>query len=181
MALNRQSEPAIRKEVNHLINTEKMKESLQKGGLADLLFSPEKSDLRVKLLLAVGIAAVAFVFLSDYVGNNATSASAEPAVYSASERDYEEYTARLESRLTDLISSVDGAGSAKVMITLECGTEYVYASQRKSTSAILTEEPKSEDLLTERWQFRFDELHQPFQTIVIIHGEDMALLRLLQE
>lgn len=113
-----------------------MKESLQKGGLADLLFSPEKSDLRVKLLLAVGIAAVAFVFLSDYVGNNATSASAEPAVYSASERDYEEYTARLESRLTDLISSVDGAGSAKVMITLECGTEYVYASQRKSTSAI---------------------------------------------
>ena len=113
-----------------------IKKSLQNGRLGELLFSPEKSELRMKLLLAVGFAAIALLFISDYVGNDAQKASAEPAIYSAAQTDYEEYTARLESRLTELISSVDGAGNTKVMVTLECGTEYVYASQQKSTSAV---------------------------------------------
>lgn len=104
--------------------------------MGELLFSPEKSELRIKLLLAAGLAAIALLFISDFFGKEAESTSAEPAVYSVSEMNYEEYAASLERRLTELISSVDGAGSAKVMVTLECGTEYVYASQQKSTSAV---------------------------------------------
>ncbi len=109
---------------------------MQKGSLAELIFSPEKSDLRVRLLLAVGIAAIALLFLSECGESGAKDASADAAAYSVTANDYEEYTAQLERRLTELITSVDGAGRAKVMITLECGTEYVYASQQKSTSAI---------------------------------------------
>ena len=45
----------------------------------------------------------------------------------------------------------------------------------------LTDKPQSEDLLAEWWQFRLDELHQPFQTVVIIHRNDLTLHRVLQE
>ena len=116
---------------------ESIRSSLQRGKLGALLFSPEKSESRLKLLLAVGFIAIALLFLSDFFGTSGTkNTSAEPATYTATGTDYEEYTARLESRLTELISSVDGAGSTKVMVTLECGTEYVYASRQKSTSAV---------------------------------------------
>ena len=116
---------------------ESIRTYLQRGRLGELLFSPEKSDQRVKLLLAVGLAAIALLFLSDYLKSGvAENTSAEPATYAATEAKYEEYTASLGRRLTELISSVDGAGSTKGMVTLECGTEYVYASRQKSTSAV---------------------------------------------
>ena len=116
---------------------ESIRNSLRKGKIGELLFSPEQSERRLKLLITAGFAAIALLFLSDYFqSSGAKNASAEPATYTAAETDYEEYTARLESRLTELISSVDGAGSTKVMVTLECGTEYVYASRQKSTSAV---------------------------------------------
>ena len=113
-----------------------IKKALQSGKLGELLFSAEKSELRVRLLLTVGFAAIALLFISDFIGSDAKKTSAEPASYTAANEDYDEYTARLERRLTELISSVDGAGRTKVMVTLECGTEYVYASQQKTTSAL---------------------------------------------
>ena len=39
---------------------------MNKGKLGALLFSPEKSEQRMKLLLAVGFAAIALLFLSEY-------------------------------------------------------------------------------------------------------------------
>lgn len=133
MVLNRWSWHVPGKEVNKL---DLLKKSLREGTLYDWLFSPEKSETRIKILLAVGIAAVAVLFFSDWFGGTAQSASADVQAYTADTFDYDAYTSGLEQRLTELISSVDGAGRTKVMITLECGTEYVYASQQKSTSAV---------------------------------------------
>ena len=115
---------------------ESIRKLLKSGKLGELLFSPEKNDQRIKLLLAVGLSAVALLLISDFFGKDAKSASVETAVYSSIDADYAEYTANLERRLTEMISSVDGAGNTKVMVTLECGTEYVYASRQKSTSAV---------------------------------------------
>ena len=123
-----------------MIHLDKIKDMLKKMPLADLLFSPDKSDLRVRILLAAGLLGIALLVFTDGKENNADRASANAATdshaYSASDMDYDLYTAQLEARLTELISSVRGAGKTKVMITLECGTEYVYASQQKSTSAV---------------------------------------------
>ncbi len=113
-----------------------IRKALGNGKLGELLFAAEKSEQRIRILLAVGFAAIALLFASEYFWDDAAKTSAEPAAYRAGENDYDEYTARLESRLTELISSVDGAGRTKVMVTLECGTEYVYASQQKTTSAL---------------------------------------------
>ena len=127
----------MRREV---IDLNKLRDWLKKSPLAELMLSPEKSNLRVRILLAVGLLGIALLVFSDGKSNDAGSVSANAAeetrFYGASGYDYEEYTSRLEARLTELISSVRGAGRAKVMITLECGTEYVYASQQKTTSAV---------------------------------------------
>ena len=47
---------------------------------------------------AAGLAAIALLFISDFFGKEAESTSAEPAVYSVSEMNYEEYAASLERR-----------------------------------------------------------------------------------
>lgn len=128
--MSRLSQRGVRKEVSNLDNS---KSSSIFGGLTALLRSPEKSELRIKALIAVGMAAILVIVLADSTGG-AKSASAEVRTYTAA--DCDEYTERMERRLTEMISSIDGAGETKVMITLECGTEYVYASRQKTTSAI---------------------------------------------
>ena len=45
----------------------------------------------------------------------------------------------------------------------------------------LSQKSKSENLLTEWWQFRFNKLHQSFQTVIVIHAVDGVLHRFLQE
>lgn len=97
-------------------------------------FSTVKNpENRVKLILTIGIAAMLLIFVSDHFADSTKRTSVEAQVYST---NYDDYAAQLEARLTEMISSVDGAGETKVMVTLECGTEYVYASQQKTTSAL---------------------------------------------
>ncbi|MBQ9903058.1 MAG: hypothetical protein IJM51_11870 [Clostridia bacterium] len=142
---------------------ESIRKALHSGRLGEFLFSPEKSEQRVRILLAVGLGAIAILFISDFFGGDATKTSTEPATYLAAGEDQDEYTARLESRLTELISSIDGAGRTKVMVTLECGREYVYASQQKTTSAL------SEDSAPDGRVSR-DEKRSGEESLILIDG-----------
>ena len=54
-----------------------LRESIKKISLKKLLFSPEQSDARLKLIVTVGLAAIAVIFLSDYAGGQTRSASAQ--------------------------------------------------------------------------------------------------------
>ena len=44
----------------------------------------------------------------------------------------DDYETELENRLTELIESIDGAGKTKVMLTVDCGDENVYATDNKN-------------------------------------------------
>ncbi len=44
------------------------------------------------------------------------------------------YVQTLEARLEDMVSSVAGAGTCRVMVTLENGVEYVYANEERTNS-----------------------------------------------
>lgn len=112
---------------------ETFSEAINNGKLKKFISSLVKSENRVRLILLIGLAAIMLIFLSDYFTDDSKQTSAEVTNYSI---NYDDYAAQLETRLTELISSVDGAGQTKVMVTLECGTEYVYASQQKTTSAV---------------------------------------------
>lgn len=121
-----------------------------------------KPENRFKLILMIGFAAILVIFASDYFTPNAKQTSAETAAYPT---NYDDYAAQLETRLTELISSVEGAGEAKVMVTLECGTEYVYASQQKTTSAM--SENSDSNGKTSR-----DEKQTGEENVILIDGDD---------
>lgn len=81
---------------------------------------------RVKLLVLMGLAGLALLAVSAWLPAEST---ASPAVQGESTADY---AAQLEQRLTALISRVEGAGKAVVMVTLESGSESVYATDTDS-------------------------------------------------
>lgn len=82
-----------------------------------------------KWILILGIAGMALILFSSFFPDKDTNS--EPV--SSSVSDVETYTKQLESKITDLISQIDGVGECSVMITLENGIENVYANSEKNS------------------------------------------------
>lgn len=82
---------------------------------------------KVKIIVGIGLLGLVLILASQIFennGNNTKNTSNDnTAVIS-----YDEYTQSLENKLTSLISSIDGVGECKVMITLENTKESVYAT-----------------------------------------------------
>lgn len=92
--------------------------------LGESIKTNRKTQLGLAILI-VGIVLVCyFAFLSpvskktDDSGGDLTSSSAT-----------ETYARNLEDKLEDILSNVKGAGNVKVLVTLGCGYEYVYATE----------------------------------------------------
>ena len=84
------------------------------------------------LIIIGGLIGIALIFLSSYFpSGSGGSGSAEETLDKISAQ---EYTSQLEENLIQIISHIDGAGEAKVMITLETGVETKYATQEKSST-----------------------------------------------
>ena len=80
------------------------------------------------LLVAAGVLGMVLIALS---GRNEPAAADLPAQPSV-----REYTEQLEQRLAQVIEGIDGAGECRVMVTLENGVEYLYATEQKSDSSL---------------------------------------------
>ena len=90
------------------------------------------------LIIIGGLIGIALIFLSSYFPTGSGgSGSAEETLDKISAQ---EYTSQLEENLIQIISHIDGAGEAKVMITLETGVETKYATQEKSSTESGTSE-----------------------------------------
>lgn len=86
----------------------------------------EKSRLNKRLLLIVLmlVSGIILLLASELLVGDTTTTAAVPetTVYP----DVSEYTNQLEERLVSIISSINGAGATKVMVTLESGSEDIY-------------------------------------------------------
>lgn len=78
---------------------------------------------RVNLLAFMGLAGLVLLAVSAWLP---ADDAAQPAA--AVQETAADYAAQLENRLTALIRCVDGAGDTAVMVTLESGSESVYAT-----------------------------------------------------
>ena len=87
-----------------------------------------KSKWGTRLVLIVGCVGMALILLSEIL----PSSKGENEM--ASHRATEAYVEQLEQRLNQAVKSIRGVGSCRVMITLENGVEYVYASEEKAGS-----------------------------------------------
>lgn len=84
---------------------------------------------RVNLLVCMGLAGLLLLAVSSWLPADSSTQSAAPAAMTGSTADY---AAELETRLTALISRVEGAGKTAVMVTLESGSESIYATDTDS-------------------------------------------------
>lgn len=87
-----------------------------------------------KVIIGVGLVGIGLIFLSGFLksgntgGGTAGTVSSQPAVTA------EQYANRLEQSLEQILSGIQGAGNAKVLVTLEQTAEYVYATEEKKSN-----------------------------------------------
>ena len=87
---------------------------------------------RGNLLLALGLAGMLLLALSEWLPQKPASAAA-PSAAQATAADAD-YAARLEARLAALLSRVEGVGQVRVMVTLAAGEQTVYARNTQSAA-----------------------------------------------
>lgn len=88
-----------------------------------------KKQNKTKILLVVGIIGILLILLSE-VGFDSKEKETETQVASVS---YSDYVNELDEKLCALISSMDGVGSCRVMITLRNTTESVFAKNTENS------------------------------------------------
>ena len=76
-----------------------------------------------RLIIAAGILGIALILLSEFWPKETKTTSAKASA--------EEFVTKTEEKLNQIVGSIQGAGQCQVMVTLENGVEYVYASQQK--------------------------------------------------
>ncbi|MGN0619874.1 MAG: hypothetical protein ACI4J7_12710 [Ruminiclostridium sp.] len=84
-----------------------------------------KSDKSVKIILAAGAALMLIIAFGGFFGG---SNKTEEAGYSRAE--LAEYEARLEKRLSDILSEIKGIGKTEVMITLDGAEQTEYGKSK---------------------------------------------------
>ncbi len=87
------------------------------------ILKKDKKILLLLILAVIGILLLLFSELFDFEGKK------EPQEAPATT---EEYAELIESKLTELVSSIEGAGETVVMVTVETGEENVFAKEVKS-------------------------------------------------
>ncbi len=86
----------------------------------------------VRCIVIVGAVGILLIFLSELLPAREKTAETVTA-------DTDTYVRTLEERLTETVSRIDGVGACRVMVTLQNGVEYVYASEEKTGSDYKTE------------------------------------------
>jgi len=105
--------------------------------------SPEK---KVSALVIMGIAGIVMIFISNCIQTSDNSQKAEESVVPENFISAKEYKQQLETELSDIISSIEGAGNVKIMITMESGTEDIYAVEKNVTER---RQSKNDDALND--------------------------------
>ena len=91
-----------------------------------------KQDKKLLIICAIGIVGIILLLASELIPDNTQRKDAsEEESQLQTEVSYAE---DIENRLTQIISSIDGAGKTKVMVTLENGAEQVYAKNEKDSA-----------------------------------------------
>ena len=94
---------------------------------------------RVKIIVAIGLVGIVLIFASSMLDSTEKNKTQDNDTLS-----YEEYTNQMENKLIKILSSIEGAGECRVMITLENTTESVYATDVEEKNNSNTSNHKDE-------------------------------------
>ena len=91
-----------------------------------------KGDKKIRIIVTIGILGIALILLSELFTPK-TKPNNEVGTASSSLSASNE---RLEQQVYALVTSIDGVGQAKVMVTLDTSVEYVYAKEQKTDTDV---------------------------------------------
>ncbi len=94
------------------------------------MFNKLKVDKKTALFIVVGFTAILIIFLSELSNSGTNNKDNKSNSEDMPSITYCEY---LEDKVQEIVESIEGAGEAKVMITLSETTEYIYATNDKDT------------------------------------------------
>ena len=122
---------------------------------------------RQNLILLLGISGIALIFFSGFF----KSEKYEECNTMKAEISMEERQKNLEQNIESLVSGIEGAGKAKVLITFESACETVYATEEKKNKE--ASEDKSGSDVTRKKQS--DDCEKKLITLRDPHGGEKAL------
>ena len=94
----------------------------------------KKLPMKTKIVIAVGLAGILLIFVSEMFPAKNTAESKSIPTESVATDDTDSYKKQIEKELKDVLSKVRGVGECNVIVTVEGTTEYVYAENlTKST------------------------------------------------
>ena len=99
-----------------------MEEKENGSGTLTRLSAFLKGGKGTKIIVAVGLVGMGLILASNFWTPKSDKQVA------AAKASAEEFVAKTETKLAALVGSIEGAGSCQVMVTLENGVEYVYAT-----------------------------------------------------
>jgi stage III sporulation protein AG len=102
-----------------------------------------------RIIIVAGLVGIALIFLSGFLKGGDSGGGGTPAVSSQPTASAEQYADRLEQSLEQIISGIQGAGSAKVLVTLEQTVEYVYATEEKKSDQTTQDKSGTDSAKTE--------------------------------
>ncbi|MCL2494620.1 MAG: hypothetical protein FWE98_03050 [Oscillospiraceae bacterium] len=99
------------------------------------------------IVLAAGLVGLLLLLITSIpTGTRSAEGGKNPAQESI-RVDLTAYEEQLEKRLAGIIGAIAGAGETRVMLTLDCGSEPIYAVQGKTDSRHSDSEKSSEESL----------------------------------
>ena len=120
-----------------------MQEEKKAGFLQKILSG---NDRYRNIVIVIGLAGIALIFFSSFFKTEGKTEEVQEIPLQTTE----EYTQQLEDNLTDILSSIEGAGPAKVMVTLENGAETKYATEEKQNNEETREEQNGQTTRTQQ-------------------------------
>ena len=129
----------------------------------------EKIKQDKKLLLIIILAVIAVLLLLIPELNFKSTKSNESKTAERSESTYLEDT---ENKLKDIVSSIEGAGDAKVMVTLENSAEQVYAQNEKNKTDSDSDNQRTKSSISNEQEYVLIESNS--------RGEEGLIIKLIQ-
>ncbi len=95
--------------------------------IKDTFSKLSSKDKYRNLIVVLGLVGIALIFIPSFFkeDNDKKVVSVDSKISS------EQYSTKLEQNLEAIVSSINGAGKARVLVTLENSTETVYATEEK--------------------------------------------------
>ncbi|MDR1466989.1 MAG: hypothetical protein LBI55_00985 [Oscillospiraceae bacterium] len=118
-----------------------------------------------RFAMGVGISGILLIFLPGFLKTNSLSKSPQ------SHHTTEQYVQHMQNNLGFLVSKIEGAGEAQVLVTLENGSEIIYAKEEKKNKESLEDKAKGESSKTKR----SDDLEVKYITVKDSDGTEKAL------